>query len=128
MDKAQFDLIVRKAVEGLPATDRDRAVVITGNYGEAGAVDVLGPDAGLPPAWSGHNNYWLWGPPPGEGPIIGVGGVGEVLARICPGLEQVGTISNPYGVDNEEAGLPLWLCLDPAGTLAGIWESVRHYN
>jgi len=105
-----------------------QTVIFTGSYGEAGAIDVLGPEAGLPRAYSGHNNYWLWGPPPGDGPIIGVGQVGNVLQLICPGVEQVETIDNPYGVDNEEAGLPIWLCLEPTGTLAEIWERTRHYN
>ena len=31
------------------------------NYGEAAAIDVFGRGLGLPPAVSGHNNYYLWG-------------------------------------------------------------------
>jgi hypothetical protein len=40
----------------------------------------------------------------------------------------VGIIENPYGVDNEEAGLPMWLCLEPTGSLADIWGLIRRYN
>ncbi len=29
----------------------------------AGVVDLYGPARGLPPAWSGHNAYGLWGRP-----------------------------------------------------------------
>ena len=32
------------------------------NYGEAAAIDVFGRRLGLPPAISGHNNYYIWGP------------------------------------------------------------------
>jgi hypothetical protein len=116
------------AHEMIPTGQRERAVVFTGSYGEAGAVDVLGPEAGLPAAASGHNNYWLWGPPPQHGPIIGVGSVAADLELICPDLARVATLDNPYGVENEVAGQPLFLCLEPGGQLSDIWESLRHYN
>jgi hypothetical protein len=119
---------VAAVYETIPPGQRDDVAIFTGSYGEAGAVDVLGPDAGLPSASSGHNNYWLWGPPDRHGAIIGVGQIGDVLERICPDTVQAGTISNPYGVENEEAGLPLYLCLAPEGQLADIWADVRHYN
>jgi hypothetical protein len=124
------DLIdnVSVAYQSIPADVRGDAVVFTSSYGEAGAIDVLGPAEGLPPAASGHNNYALWGPPQRHGPIIGVGDVDSALDPICPELDQVGTLGNPYGVENEALGRPLWLCIEPEGQLADIWESVRHYN
>lgn len=48
----------------LPAKERAHAVILTSNYGEAGAVDRYGPDIGLPDAFSGHNSVWWWGRPP----------------------------------------------------------------
>ena len=77
---------------------------------------------------SGHNNYWLWGPPDERGPVIGVGPVAEVLALICDDVATVGTITNPWDVPNEEFGNPLLLCLEPSGGLADVWDRVRHYN
>lgn len=120
---------VAAVYETIPAELRATTAIFTGSYGEAGAIDVLGPDLDLPAASSGHNNYWLWGPPDDEhGPVIGVGQVGGTLRRICPNTRQVGVIGNPYGVENEEAGLPLFLCLDPREQLAEIWDDVKHYN
>lgn len=119
---------VEVVYESIPADQRATTAIFTGSYGEAGAIDVLGREVGLPPASSGHNNYWLWGPPDTHGPLIGVGGVGNVLRAICPDIQQVGTISNPYGVENEENGLPLWLCLDPQRQLADVWPEMKHYN
>ncbi len=112
----------------IPEDHRDAVVIFTSSYGEAGAVEVLGEGRGLPAAVSGHNTYWLWGPPDRHGPIIGVGQVEEPLRRICPDVARVGTITNPYGVENEEAGLPLLLCVSPQAQLADIWDDVRHYN
>jgi len=33
--------------------------VLTGNYGEAGAIDRYGSDYGLPQVYSGANTFWL---------------------------------------------------------------------
>ncbi len=119
---------VSAILESIPADQRDQVAIFTGSYGEAGAVDVLGAERGLPPASSGHNTYWLWGPPPEHSSVIGVGEVGDVLRPICPDLTQVDTITNPWGVENEEYGLPLLLCASPTGQLADVWDDVRHYN
>jgi hypothetical protein len=119
---------VAAVYETIPAEHRGATAIFTGSYGEAGAIDVLGPDAGLPGASSGHNNYWHWGPPDPHGPVIGVGYVRGALQLICPRTDQVGVISNPYGVENEEAGLPLFLCLEPERQLADVWAELKHYN
>jgi len=111
---------------GIPSDEE--IAIFTGTYGEAGAIDILGRSAGLPNATSGHNSYWLWGPPGPHGAIIGVGQVGHVLELVCPYVQQVAEISNPYGVANEEAGLPILVCRDPARQLADVWDEVRHYD
>jgi hypothetical protein len=52
--------VVGRAYQALPRQDRERAVFYGRNYGEAAAVDFFGPSWGLPPAISGHENYFLW--------------------------------------------------------------------
>ncbi|HZE18789.1 MAG TPA: glycosyltransferase family 39 protein, partial [Candidatus Angelobacter sp.] len=54
--------MVARARDRLTPEERRHARVFGQNYGEAGAVDVLGRRYGLPPAISGHNSYWMWGP------------------------------------------------------------------
>jgi 4-amino-4-deoxy-L-arabinose transferase-like glycosyltransferase len=62
---------VEAAYASLPPEGRAQATILTSNYGEAGALEVLGAGRGLPPVVSGHNNYWLWGPGPRAGdPLI----------------------------------------------------------
>ncbi len=46
----------------LQPEDEKRAAIFCQNYGEAGAIDFFGAKFGLPPAISGHQNYFLWGP------------------------------------------------------------------
>lgn len=114
--------------ESIPPEIRSDTLIFTSSYGEAGAIDVLGPGAGLPSASSGHNNYFLWGPPQRHGPIIGVGHVEGPLEMVCPRFRRVGTISNPYGVENEEVGPPLVpvpLSGEPACRRVGVCEALQ---
>ena len=45
----------------LPPDVRAHTAIFCGNYGEASAVNILGPKYGLPTAISGHQNYFYWG-------------------------------------------------------------------
>ena len=45
----------------LPPDVRAHTAIFCRNYGEASAVNVLGPKYGLPTAISGHQNYFYWG-------------------------------------------------------------------
>jgi len=51
-------------------------VVFTSNYGEAGAIDRYGPALGVPRAYSGHNGFAEWGPPPDHAGAVVVVGLG----------------------------------------------------
>jgi dolichyl-phosphate-mannose-protein mannosyltransferase len=52
---------VARVRDALPAEERARVCIFTGNYGEAAAIDFFGRAYGLPHAISGHNAYWAWG-------------------------------------------------------------------
>ena len=69
----QFAAAIAKAFTAIPRDQRSAAVIFTGNYGEAGAVDKHGGALGLPQAFSGHNAFALWGPPQTHGPVVVVG-------------------------------------------------------
>jgi hypothetical protein len=45
----------------LPPEERARTAIFCRNYGEASAVNIMGPKYGLPTAISGHQNYFYWG-------------------------------------------------------------------
>jgi hypothetical protein len=126
-----WDFLVRQvgAIRDLlPADQQNSLSIIASNYGEAGAIDILGPEQGLPSAASGHNNYWLWGPPESHGAIIAVGPLDGLMQVVCPDFVLATTIYNPWDVDNEEHGYPILLCRNPSRQLADVWDLARHYN
>jgi len=116
---------------GLPEHERATAVVVTANYGQAGAIDRYGDRYGLPDPYSGHNAYWRWGPPPDSatGPVILVGEWSAArLARYCGSVSVVARNDNGYDLDNEEQGVPVWLCRDLKRPWSSIWTEFRRLS
>jgi len=112
----------------LPSSQRATGLVLTRNYGEAGAIDRYGPARGLPPAYSGHNSYADWRVPIGQaGPIVLVGYAQDAeRGRLFGSCERRATLDNGLGLDTEEQGVPVWVCPSPPRPWAQLWPEVTH--
>src|SRR5262245_3124913 len=95
---------VARVWDRIPPTRRSSAIVLTTNYGEAGAIERFGPGVGLPQPYSVHNNYWWWGPPSSGTRVAVIVGWWSVsyARRFFGSVERAGTIRNAFGVDNDE--------------------------
>jgi len=112
----------------LPAQDRARAVFFGNNYGEAAAIDVFGRRLGLPPAISGHNNYYVWGPRGRDGSvIIIVGGSTQHYAELFSSLEIAGRIATPYAMPYE-TDKPIYVLRGTKMSLQDYWPQVKVYR
>ncbi|MEH1058057.1 hypothetical protein V6U89_22970 [Micromonospora sp. CPCC 206171] len=113
----------------LPPEQRQRAVILTGNYGEAGAVARYGPARGLPRAYSGHNSMAEFGRPPADADVVIAVGW-ERPDQLRGWFEQVtlaGRVDQRVDVDNDENGGPIWLCQGLRRPWDQIWDQeVRH--
>lgn len=112
-------------VKEIAAAYRPGEVVLTSNYGEAGAVDHYGHAYGLPSAYSVHNAFWYWGPPPGSAPALAVGFSTSQVARFCPGATLTAHLNNHLQINDDEQDAPLWTCPRPAAPWASLWRSLR---
>jgi 4-amino-4-deoxy-L-arabinose transferase-like glycosyltransferase len=116
---------------GLPAEERAKTVIVTGNYGEAGALQRYGAALGLPAVYSGQNNFHLWGAPPDDATTVIAVGMGEDprwLDGYFDTVERAAAIENAAGVDNEEDGQSIWLCRGPARPWSVMWSDFQHYD
>jgi hypothetical protein len=112
----------------LPSEERSEACVLTGNYGEAGAVDFFGPKHGLPKAISGHNDYYLWGVRGCTGKtVISVGVPRARLEEVFGRIERADTTKCRYCMPDED-GLPVYVSRDPAMPLEKAWPRFKHYD
>jgi 4-amino-4-deoxy-L-arabinose transferase-like glycosyltransferase len=119
---------VATVFHALPPGDRNDAVIVTTNYGQAGAIDFYGPRYGLPGAKAPVGSYWFWGP--GEKPgrvIVKVGGTAADLDGFCGTITLATRIEEPWVVP-EERNLAIWICRDPPGTLQEVWPRFRGRN
>jgi hypothetical protein len=117
-----FTAAVRRARDRLPADES--VAVLTGNYGQAGAIDRFAPD--LAPAYSGHNSYWTWGPPPEDvDTIVAVGIPEERLDRWFARVAVVEQVDNGVGLENEEQGRPILTATDRLFPWSEIWPELR---
>jgi 4-amino-4-deoxy-L-arabinose transferase-like glycosyltransferase len=118
---------VAAVYNALPPADRAKAVFLGVDYGEAAAIDIFGRPLGLPPAISGHNNYYLWGPQGHDGSVLIVlgpywGGLLSAYRRV----DVAGEINNPYAMPYETG--PIYVLRDPKVPFSFIWPRLKHYE
>ncbi len=114
---------VERATATLTLAEREHAAVYTQNYGEAGAVDFYG--AGVPPAISGHNSYWLWGPH-GATTYIIVGGRIADHRRAFADVRAFETLRTPHAMPYENVTIFVARRMTIAPEV--LWPAVRHYD
>ena len=119
--------LVAKAYARLTPEERKHARVFGQNYGEAGAVDVLGRKLGLPHAISGHNAYWMWGPGDFDGSVlIIIGGDRAGNAEFFEDITIVGQTSSPWSMPYER-GLDVSIARKAKVDLRAAWPRLKHY-
>jgi hypothetical protein len=119
---------IADAYDKLPADQRAQACILTRNYGEASALNFLGPKYGLPLAISGHNNYYLWGPGDCSGQALLTVGYDQAdMLKSYDSVRQVATITCK-NCQPEENNLPVYLCMRPHVSPIDAWKTVKHYN
>jgi hypothetical protein len=120
--------VVRDAYFGLPAPERERCAIFGQNYGQAGAIDFFGAKMGLPPAISGHQNYYYWGPRgyTGECTIV-MGDDFKTLSKEFDEVEKVGTVYHPLSMPYEH--FDVFLCRRPKfGSLPLVWPKLKNWG
>jgi hypothetical protein len=119
---------VAAVYHALPAEDRARAVFFGRNYGEAAAIDVFGRPLGLPPAISGHNNYFLWGPRDHDGSVvIVIGGDRDRLLEQFESVEVAGHLDHPYAMPYE-TNRPVYVLRGMRVPMSTAWPRFRNFS
>lgn len=116
---------VARVYAALPPQQRARAEILASNFSEAGAIDVFGNTYGLPPAISGRNNYWLWGPRAYDGSVLI-----EVNGTCGPEFRRsrvaVARFYNEWAMPAEN-GVPISVCYGLNEPLPQFWASQRRF-
>jgi hypothetical protein len=120
--------VVADAYHQLPQEEQKGCGIFGQNYGQAGAIDFFGAKLGLPPAISGHQNYFYWGPRGFTGKcMIVLGDTSEQLGELFESVEKVGTVNHPLSMPYQH--FEVYLCRGPKfGTIEAIWSQLKRWG
>jgi hypothetical protein len=117
--------------DSLSEGDRAHLGILGVNYGEAGAINLYGPQYGLPRAISGVNSFWYRGygdPPPDVVIVLGLSrGVAETKFQTC---DLAGHVTNRFAVPNEETTHhpDIFVCRGPRPNWPTLWSHFQYYG
>jgi len=112
----------------IPEAERADCGIFAQDYGAAGAIDWYGPRYGLPPALSGHQTWYIWGPRGYSGNcLIVLDDRRERLESIFNQVEFVGrSPDNPYALEKD---VPVYICKGlKSGTLTEAWPNLKKWR
>ena len=119
---------VARIYNALPPADQKRAAIVASNYGEAAAIDVYGTHDNLPPALSGQDQYYLWGPRGYDGEItIHINGDPERWRPHCASLDIVATFGAAFTMPYEN-NRPIFICRGLRVPLTEAWPRFKRYQ
>jgi hypothetical protein len=129
-----WDNLVRTVAgirDTLPPGQQASVGVLTGNYGEQGAIEILGPAYRLPAPISMTNSAWLRGyPVPPPGTLIVIGFSKEDAEQAFTSCRLAGHNGNPYGVKNEESSdhPDIFVCGSPRLPWSEFWKQYQAFG
>jgi Dolichyl-phosphate-mannose-protein mannosyltransferase len=112
----------------IPVQEHGDCGIFAQDYGQAGAIDFLGRRYGLPPALSGHQTWFLWGPRGYSGNcMVVLDDSRENLEQLWDRVEYVGaSADNPYALERQ---IDVFICHGARfGTLAEFWPKVKKWR
>ncbi|HTV16791.1 MAG TPA: glycosyltransferase family 39 protein [Acidobacteriaceae bacterium] len=122
---------VARIRDSLPPNQRAHLAITTGNYGEYGAIDILGRAYGLPEPIGTTNSEWYRGyPKNAPTTIIALGIRPEEANAIFTNCRIAGHNGNSLGLDNEESRDHPWIfvCGPPRLPAAELWKKHRDFG
>jgi hypothetical protein len=115
--------VTSKAYEQI--VDKKAAFIYGENYGEAGAINIIGKKYGLPDPVSFSESFQYWVPKKFDPDITSIVYInhqppGKDIKTLFRKISVVGSITNR---DSREFGLTVYLCQDPVKSFNEFWTA-----
>jgi hypothetical protein len=112
----------------LPPDEKRNAVIVSTNYGVAGALELFGPEFGLPPVYATHNSYHLWGPPSDSvRTYIGVHVSRRDFEQRFESVEEAGVQTCEYCTRPQQR-IPIYVARGPLFSVTAEWPKFKLYR
>ncbi len=119
--------LVDSVYRSLSEEEQKNTVLWAENYGEAGALKILGKKYGLPDPISRHGSFWTWGFGNKNAETwISLGNEKESVESVFEEVELVKIITHKYAI-GEENGIPLYICRKPKVDIEQWWANYKEY-
>ncbi len=117
--------------DSLPPSEQAHLGITTGNYGEYGAIEILGRPYGLPEPIGTTNSEYLRGyPTPAPTTLIVLGLNAQEANAIFTGCRLAGHNGNAEGVRNEESQYhpDIFVCGPPREPWPELWKNHQNFG
>jgi hypothetical protein len=119
----ELTMITNRAWQSI--ADKKAAFIYCENYGQAGAITIIGKKYGLPEAVSFNESFRYWIPHKFDPDItsfiyINNDEMGEDVRTLFRKITIIGSITNP---DAREYGTTVYLCEDPVMSFNKFWKA-----
>ncbi len=119
--------LVDSVYQSLSEKEKQNCVLWAENYGEAGALTILGEKYNLPKPISRHGTFWKWGYGNDQADVwISLGNEREAVEYVFEETILVKMIYHKYAI-GEENGIPLYLCRKPKLNIKQWWKDYEPY-
>ncbi|MCM5662179.1 ArnT family glycosyltransferase [Galbibacter mesophilus] len=119
--------LVDSVYQSLSQDERNNCVLWAENYGEAGALKIIGKKYGLPNPISRHGSFWLWGYGNKDATVwISLGNEKPAVTHVFKEVELVKIITHKYAI-GEENGIPLYICRKPKVDIPQWWADYKEH-
>ena len=119
--------LVDSVYQSLSAKEKMNCVLWAENYGEAGALKILGRKYNLPNPISSHGSFWSWGYGNKNADVwITLGIEKPYVEHLFADFELVKIITHKYAID-EENGIPIYICKKPKVNIEKWWAAYEEH-
>ncbi|MEQ9437538.1 MAG: glycosyltransferase family 39 protein [Cyclobacteriaceae bacterium] len=122
----ELTAITRQAYAAIPPSEK--GAIYCENYGQAGAISIIGKQYGLPQPMSFSDSFWYWVPdslPPDVTHLIYINDeMGEDVKAAFGQIKIVGKVSNIHA---REHGTTVYLCSSPRESVNTLWQQALEH-
>jgi len=118
---------LHQALATLAPPERAEAVVLGRWFGDTAVINAYREREGFPPAISGHNNYWIWGPGEARGEIVlAVAEDDAQLRTWFADVRRVAEVDCALCMPNVDR-LAIYACRKPLRPIREWWPEAKRF-